>query len=188
MTNIKKTSEIKNKFALGDDEVENIFDIFNMHSETAPCPGKIIWLELLISFSELVILTFIRFSDRFRDIRVISFQVSLTNYTQKNQVFIFHSLFFKVLGETKHHFGDGLTVQGTTKHLVVIGRQTIQTPAGLGSGNAWSGVISLGQIYIQLSNINKQSTYYNKNNLQYNDPSSMAFSMFCFTDCLCSAV
>jgi len=27
MTNIKKTSEIKNKFALGDDEVENIFDI-----------------------------------------------------------------------------------------------------------------------------------------------------------------
>jgi len=27
MTNIKKASEVKNKFALGDDEVENIFDI-----------------------------------------------------------------------------------------------------------------------------------------------------------------
>jgi len=27
MTNIKKASETKNKFALGDDEVENIFDI-----------------------------------------------------------------------------------------------------------------------------------------------------------------
>jgi len=27
MTNIKKASEIKNKFALGDDEVESIFDI-----------------------------------------------------------------------------------------------------------------------------------------------------------------
>ena len=28
MTNIKKASEIKNKFALGDDEVENIFRYF----------------------------------------------------------------------------------------------------------------------------------------------------------------
>jgi len=27
MTNIKKSTEIKNKFALGDDEVDNIFDI-----------------------------------------------------------------------------------------------------------------------------------------------------------------
>jgi len=27
MTNIKKSNNIKNKFALGDDEVENIFDI-----------------------------------------------------------------------------------------------------------------------------------------------------------------
>jgi len=27
MTNIKKASETKNKFDLGDDEVENIFDI-----------------------------------------------------------------------------------------------------------------------------------------------------------------